>query len=90
MRLIPESKRKKDIKSTPVGGIDLNAKKMDLDVAKDGNGVEMQFDPAMVAEFQKGDFTGVEGVILNIIPIASPLPLLGLEANPEENLLAKG
>ncbi len=90
LRLIPESKRKKDIKSTPVGGIDLNAKKMDLDVAKDGNGVEMQFDPAMVAEFQKGDFTGVEGVILNIIPIASPLPLLGLEANPEENLLAKG
>jgi len=72
------------------GGIDLNAKKMDLDVAKDGKGVEMQFEPAMVAEFRKGNFTGVEGVILNIVPIASPLFLLGLEANPTGDQLAKG
>ena len=60
------------------GGIDLNAKKMDLDVAKDGKGVEMKFDPAMVAEFRKGDFTGVEGVVLKIVPIENPLALLGL------------
>ena len=74
----------------PTGGIDLNAKKMGLDVTKDGKGVDMKFDPAMAAEFQKGDFTGVEGIILNIVPIASPLLLLGLEANPAEKPLAKG
>ena len=60
------------------GGIDLNVKKMDLDVAKDGKGVEMNFDPAMVAEFRKGNFTGVEGIILKIVPIENPLALLGL------------
>jgi hypothetical protein len=60
------------------GGIDLNARKMGLDVAKEGAGVEMKFDPAMVAEFQKGNFSGVEGIILKIIPIESPLPMLGM------------
>ena len=72
------------------GGIDLNAKNMEMDVAKDGRGVEMTFDPAMVAEFRRGDFTGVEGVILNIVPIANPLLLLGLEASPADKQLAKG
>ncbi len=72
------------------GGIDLNAGKMSLDVVRDGKGVEMPFDPAMVAEFQKGNFTGVEGIILKIVPIESPLPLLGMEAGPAEKLLAKG
>ncbi len=72
------------------GGIDLNAKKMDMDVTKDGRGVEMTFDPAMVAEFKRWDFTGVEGVILNIVPIANPLLLLGLEANPADKQSAKG
>ncbi|MFH0753124.1 MAG: hypothetical protein V2A70_00995 [Candidatus Omnitrophota bacterium] len=61
------------------GGIDLNANNMGLDVAKDGKGVQMPFDPAMVAEFRQGDFSGVEGIILRIVPIESPLPLLGLE-----------
>ncbi len=72
------------------GGIDLNAKKMDLDVAKDGKGVAMNFDPAMVAEFRKGNFTGVEGIILKIVPIANPLLLLGLESSPTGSQLAKG
>ena len=67
-----------DAAAAPHGGIDLNAKKMGLDVAKDGKGVEMTFDPAMVAEFRQGNFTGVEGIILKIVPIESPLALLGL------------
>ena len=61
------------------GGIDLNARNMGLEVAHDGKGIEMNFDPAMVSEFQKGNFTGVEGIILRIIPIRSPLPILGLK-----------
>jgi hypothetical protein len=55
------------------GGIDLDAKNMGLDVIRDGKGIEMNFDPAMVAEFQKGNFTGVEGIILRIVPIRNPL-----------------
>ncbi|MBF0619317.1 MAG: hypothetical protein HQL19_04035 [Candidatus Omnitrophica bacterium] len=55
------------------GGIDLNVRKMSLDISKDGKGVAMSFDPAMVAEFQKGNFTGVAGVILRIVPIQNPL-----------------
>lgn len=74
----------------PLGGIDLNAKNMGLDIAKDGKGIQMKFDPAMVAEFQKGNFSGVEGIILRIVPIQSPLPMLGLETSPAEGALAKG
>ena len=57
------------------GGIDLNAKNMGLDVAKDGKGIEMKLDPAMVVDFQRGDFSGVVPVILQIIPIQNPLPV---------------
>jgi hypothetical protein len=74
----------------PLGGIDLNAKNMGLDIAKDGKGIQMKFDPAMVAEFQKGNFAGVEGIILRIVPIQSPLPILGLETVPAQGVLAKG
>jgi hypothetical protein len=48
----------------------------------------MNFDPAMVADFQKGNFTGVEGIILRIIPIQSPLPILGLETALSEGTRA--
>ena len=60
------------------GGIDMNGKKMTLDVAREGKGIEMKLDPAMVARFERGDFTGVVPVILKVTPIASPLPLLGM------------
>ncbi|MEI8012987.1 MAG: hypothetical protein WCI27_11020, partial [Candidatus Omnitrophota bacterium] len=68
-------------KAMTPGGIDLNARNMGLDVDKDGKGVDMKFDPAMIAEFQQGNFTGVEGIILRIVPLQSPLPILGLDAN---------
>jgi len=84
-----EQKKDGDDAMAP-GGIDLNAKNMGLDVTKDGKGIEMKFDPAMVAEFQSGNFAGVEGIILRIVPIASPLPILGLETSPVEGALAKG
>lgn len=63
------------------GGIDLNAKNMEMDLAKEGKGVEMKLDPAMLAEFQQGNFTGVKGVILSIVAIQNPLAMLGLETN---------
>ncbi|GEM_PF-3341196 len=60
------------------GGIDINGKNLNLDVAREGQGIEMKLNPVMVAQFQRGDFSGVVPVILKVTPIASPLPLLGL------------
>lgn len=60
------------------GGIDINSNNMTLDVAREGAGVEMKLDPAMVARFEQGDFSGVVPVILKVTPISSPLPLLGM------------
>jgi len=51
------------------GGIDLTPRNMAMDITKEGKGIEMTLDPAMLAEFQKGNFTGVQGIILRIVPI---------------------
>lgn len=59
--------------SEDLGGIALNGKKMGIDIAKDGKAVEIKFDQAIVAEFQKGNFSGVEGKILEIISIQNPM-----------------
>ncbi|MBF0522342.1 MAG: hypothetical protein HQL24_04710 [Candidatus Omnitrophica bacterium] len=66
------------------GGIDLNAKNLQMNISKDGKGVEFKFDPAMVEQFKLGDFTGVIPVIIRITPISSPFPLLGLEIPTEQ------
>lgn len=55
-------------------GIHLNAKNLEMDVSKDGNGVLMKLDPRLIEEFKRGDFSGVVRVIINITPIASPVP----------------
>jgi len=60
-----------------LGGISLNAKNMGLDITKEGQGIDMKFDPAMIAEFQRGDFSGIVPVIIRITPLRSALPLLG-------------
>ncbi|MBL8012802.1 MAG: hypothetical protein JNN05_03035 [Candidatus Omnitrophica bacterium] len=66
------------------GGIDLNFKNLDLDIDKDGPGVEMEFDPAVVAEFERGNFTGVIPIILRITPLVSPLSIVGPEGDPQQ------
>lgn len=70
-----------------LGGIDLNAANMGLDVTNEGAGVTMTCDPAMLAEFQKGNFSGVEGIILRIVPLASPFPLLGMAEDVQDEHL---
>jgi hypothetical protein len=69
---------KSDISLPNNGGIDLSAKNMALDV--NGPGIVMNFNPVMMTRFRKGDFTGVEGVIIKITPVTSPLSALGMEA----------
>ncbi|MBF0595430.1 MAG: hypothetical protein HQL22_10765, partial [Candidatus Omnitrophica bacterium] len=60
------------------GGIDLNANTMGLDRDHVGKGIDLTLDSAMVAEFRQGNFTGVEGVILKIVPFSVSRSLLGL------------
>jgi hypothetical protein len=54
----------------------MNAGNMTMN--EQGQKVDMQFDPAMVEEFRRGDFSGVRPVILNITPITNIRPFLGL------------
>jgi len=62
------------------GGIDFNAKNMSMDVS--GQGIDVKFDSAMVAEFRHGNFSGIVANIIRIIPIKNALPMMGLEKSP--------
>ncbi|MBF0486056.1 MAG: glucose-6-phosphate isomerase [Candidatus Omnitrophica bacterium] len=75
----------KDSAQTP-GGIDLNAEKLNMNVKKGGQGVQMNLDPAMIEKFKNSDFTGLKPVIINVVPVTSILPLLGLEVSQEQKL----
>lgn len=61
------------------GGIDLDAANLGLDIDRIDGGVDVFTDEAMMATFNHGDFSGVRGFILRIVPLASPLPLLGYD-----------
>ena len=70
------------------GGIELNAKNLDMDVSKDGRGVEMKLAPGSADELLRGDFTGVVPVIIRITPIESLLPVLGIADEAPAGVLA--
>ncbi len=63
------------IASESPGGIDLNSKNMQFDV--DGQKIDMRWDPAQMADFKRGDFSGVRPVILKLAPIRDVTLLLG-------------
>ncbi len=70
------------------GGIDLNAKNLNLQSEGDGV-VDIQFDPAAIEQFKKGDFTGIVPVIINVTPIPNLMPFIGLNKEDlEANMLA--
>jgi len=81
IKKLPESIQVSDLAMTPAsitnGGIDMTGSKMSMDIANEGKDIQMNLDPAMVAEFRKGNFTGIEGIIIRIVPIDSPLSILG-------------
>jgi hypothetical protein len=65
-----------------IGGIDLNA----IDVNRQGEAsVSIQFDPVAVQEILDMGITGFAPVIINITPLPSVLPLLGLAPQREED-----
>ena len=54
-------------------------------------GVEIKYDAAMVAEFQRGNFSGVVPEIMGIRAIPSALPILGFEVGPvDDKKLVRG
>lgn len=61
------------------GGIDLNTRTLNMESS--GQKVNITFDPAMIAQFKHGDFSGVKIQILDVVPV-NLMPLLGLT---EEN-----
>lgn len=69
-----------------LGGIDLNQ----INVNREGKAVVVQFDPAQLNQLMQGGFEGFMPVIINITPIQSPLPLLGIAPMREQESLAKG
>ncbi len=62
--------------NSAVGGIDLNAANMAM--SERGDTVAMRFDPAMIAQFKRGDFTGIKPEIIQITPVPSLAVLMGL------------
>ena len=58
------------------GGIDLNSRNLNMESS--GQKMNITFDPAMIAQFKRGDFSGVKIQILDVVPI-SLMPLLGLK-----------
>ncbi len=66
------------------GGIDLNRARMQMNVRKEGKGVQMQFDPAMIERIKREGFDGLEFKIDTIIPITNLPMLLGLREDEQQ------
>lgn len=74
----PISKRGDSSTLSNVGGIDMN----DIEVDRQGSGVDIQFDPVAIENLQ--NIQGFTPVIINLTPITSVLPLLGLAPREED------
>jgi predicted NBD/HSP70 family sugar kinase len=51
----------------PPGGIDMNTSRMDM--SQKGTAMDMTFDPALLEEFRRGDFSGIRPVALSVTPL---------------------
>ncbi len=72
------------------GGIDLNTSSgMQWKDSKDGSGVEMNVDPAMIARIEREGIDWLSPEILKMTPITSIWPLVGLQAPAQQEHLAK-
>jgi hypothetical protein len=71
------------------GGIDFNSKNMRLEVDQNGERVEMKFDANMIIELKKGAFTGLQGIIIKIVPFDGLLSAFGFNLPMAGDKLAK-
>ncbi len=67
---------KEDKAATPNGGIDFNADKMGL--AETGDSAEFAFDQTAAGRFGRGEFSGLNPVIIRMTPLSDVRPLLGI------------
>ncbi len=75
------------------GGIDLDTSKgMNWQINKEGQGVTMTVDPAMIERIKRDGIDFLKPVIFNVTPLSTNnvWPLLGLEAPRNSELLASG
>ena len=82
-QLIPQLKADKSTDGPilpDVGGIDLN----EINVDRQDSGIDIQFDPAMMQDILNNGVDGFVPVIINLTPINSIMPLLGLEPRNRE------
>ena len=71
------------------GGIDLNTSNgMQWKVSKDGKGVEMTVDPALIERIRHIGIDSLSPVIFRMTPITSIWPLVGLQAPAHAERLA--
>ncbi|MDO8675675.1 MAG: hypothetical protein Q7K71_06145 [Candidatus Omnitrophota bacterium] len=66
------------------GGIDLNAGNMKWSVRKDGSGVEMKVDPALIERIKREGIDSLTPVIFRVTPVVSIWPLVGLDPPKKE------
>lgn len=87
----PSDKKDKDAAAltnpSEVGGIDLNANKLDLQIRGKGIKFDVPVDPAMLNELNNPTFNGFTPIIFNIIPANLPL-FLGIIESTEKNQLS--
>ncbi|MBF0570971.1 MAG: hypothetical protein HQL12_03770 [Candidatus Omnitrophica bacterium] len=75
------TKQRASVANSVNGGIDLNtANGMDWKVSRDGPGVQMSVDPALIARIQREGINWLSPVIFKMTPVASIWPLVGLQA----------
>ncbi len=65
---------------TREGGINFDPANLGMTVTKDGNGVKITVDKAMIERMKREGVSGFTPVIINIVPIANIFPILGLQA----------
>jgi|GEM_PF-5990717 len=69
------------------GGISLNAKNMQMN--ERGDTINLHFNEAMVAQFRRGDFSGVRMELLGVVPIIDIRLMMGLKKSLSNEALAK-
>jgi hypothetical protein len=76
---IPGQEHPVDKAAVSPGGIDLNGSRLELNIQKQGAGVGINFDPALIKRFENSDFKGFMPIIINISRITDISSLLGLD-----------
>jgi hexokinase len=61
-----------------LGGIALNAENLQMDIYRNGRGMDMGMTPEVAERFWKDDFSGIVPVIVDVTPLQDPLSSLGL------------